>query len=82
MTQKSMKPQQDRPSQTVYGVYGLTEWQALIPAGKAVVRVSFTGGSASGFGIVPATFSTESPVIKSLIERSHYFRNGKIRKLR
>ncbi|MCM1369242.1 MAG: hypothetical protein NC204_02600 [Candidatus Amulumruptor caecigallinarius] len=66
---------------SVYAVFGLTEWQALIRAGKALVRIPFTGGTVSGFGEVPATYKTTSRAIKTLIESSNYFRTGKIRRL-
>lgn len=71
-----------RVSTSVYGVYGLTEWNALIRAGRALVRVNFTGGSASAMGVVPATYSTNNSVVKAIIEGSPDFRKGKIKRLR
>lgn len=61
-----------------YGVRGLTEWTALLPAGKARLAVTFTGGTASGYGESPALFSTDSPAVQKVIEESGYFRSGRI----
>lgn len=63
---------------SVYGVYGLTEWVALISVGPAKVRIPFSGGSMSSLGVIPAVFATCDPAVKSLIERSSYFRSGRI----
>lgn len=64
-----------------YGVYGIMEWQALIPTLDCMVRVPFTGGSLTGYGVRPATFSTDNAVLAHFIEASRYFRTGRIRKL-
>lgn len=70
-------------SQTVvYGVYGIMEWQALIHTGRSSVRIPFTGGMLSAYGVVPATFSTANPALQRLIEQSAYFRRGKIVRVR
>lgn len=66
----------------VYGVYGLTEWQALIPAGQATVRINFSGGHMSAYGIVPATFATVDPAVQRLIEESGYYARRRIRLIR
>jgi len=73
-------PAEERP-QTEFGVYGLTEWETLIPAGRAKLRVRFTGGSLSGYGVVPATFVTRNPHIKLLIENSPQYKSGRIKRL-
>lgn len=70
----------ERP-RTVFGVYGLTEWETLVPAGRAKLRVRFTGGSLSGYGVVPATFTTYNMHIKLLIENSPQFNSGRIKRL-
>jgi hypothetical protein len=61
-----------------YGVYGIMEWLALIPAGRCVVRVNFTGGQMSAYGVTPATFTTANAALCRLIENSSYYRCGKI----
>ncbi|MDE6409663.1 MAG: hypothetical protein K2K81_05395 [Muribaculaceae bacterium] len=62
-----------------YGVMGMMEWIALIPTGHNIVRVRFSGGSLSGYGVTPATFTTSNPVVMKMIENSHYFKSKKIR---
>ena len=64
-----------------YGVYGLSEWVALIPVGKAKLRVSFTGGATNGYGTVPATFVTTDRSVSRIIENSEYFMTGRIRRI-
>ncbi len=67
-----------------YGVYGMLEWSALIsnsPHGR-VWRIPFKGGSSSGFGDAPATFTTGNPVIMKVIEDSRYYHDKKIVRLR
>jgi hypothetical protein len=64
-----------------YGVR-LMEWQALIPAGYGVVKVHFKGGSYSGYGQTPATFTTDNVALQRLIEDSSYFDSGKIFRMR
>lgn len=65
-----------------YGVMGMMEWIALIPAAHNTVRVRFSGGSMSGYGVTPATFTTTNPVVMEMIEKSEYFERGKIRLIR
>ena len=62
----------------IYGVSGMMEWQALIICGKVHVTVPFTGGSMNGYGITPAKYTTEDPFMQQVIERSEYYRKGKI----
>ena len=62
-----------------YGVSGMMEWIALIPVGRNIVRVRFSGGSLSGYGVTPATFTTTNAVVMKMIEDSSYYRRGKIR---
>lgn len=65
----------------VYGVYGLSEWQALIPVGRAKLRINFSGGETGGYGLVPATFVTTDRSVAMMIEKSEYFKTGRIRRL-
>lgn len=66
-----------------YGVYGMVEWVALIPTKRNIVKVRFKGGKRGGygFGATPATFRTENPVVMRLIEKSSYYKKGKIERL-
>lgn len=70
-----------RQTTYVYGVDGLTEWQVLLVAGRAKVKLRFTGGSMSGYGQVPAKFITKNAAIAKIIENSEYFKQGRIRRL-
>ena len=65
----------------IYGVYGMMEWEAVIPTRSNKVKICFTGGSLSGYGTTPAKFSTTNPAIIHLIESSPQFRSGRIRLL-
>lgn len=65
-----------------YGVSGYMEWVALIECGKATVKVHFSGGSLTGYGVTPAEFTTQNPMTQAIIENSKEFKNGKIFLLR
>jgi hypothetical protein len=65
-----------------YGVSGYMEWVALIPCGKATVKVHFSGGSLTGYGVTPAEFTTQNPMTQAIIENSKEFKSGKIFLLR
>ena len=58
------------------------EWVALIECGKATVKVHFSGGSFTGYGVTPAEFTTQNPMTQAIIENSKEFKNGKIFLLR
>ena len=61
-----------------YGVLGLLEWNALIPAGRAHLRIMFSGGALTAYGTTPATYSTKDAMVQQIIERSKYFKEGRI----
>ena len=61
-----------------YIVRGLLEWKALLPAGGARIRVSFSGGKMGSSGLSPARFETSDPAMQHIIESSDSFRIGKI----
>lgn len=65
--------------QKIYGVDNLIDWTVSVKAGKATMRVHFTGGATTARGIVPATFATADPVKQAIIEKSNYFKTGQIR---
>ena len=65
-----------------YGVSGYMEWVALIECGKATVKVHFSGGSLTGYGVTPAEFTTQNPMTQAIIENSKEFKSGKIFLLR
>lgn len=61
-----------------YGVKGLMEWVALIKVGRANIQVPFTGGTKSGYGMTPATYTCKEKVFQTILENSDYFKRGKI----
>ena len=62
-----------------YGVYGLSEWIALITLGKREFKLHFTGGITSGGGVIPATFETKNPIVQLAIMQSGHFKEGRIK---
>lgn len=61
-----------------YGVRGLLEWKMAITAGKAAVRINFSGGTMGSNGVRPAKFVTDNPAIQALIESGEHYRSGKV----
>lgn len=80
-TNATKRKKDETDYKVTFGVFGLTEWETLIPAGLAKVRVRFTGGSLSGYGVTPATFVTRNMHIKELIVDSPQFKSGRIKLL-
>lgn len=62
-----------------YGVDGLIEWHINVPAGRVLLNIEFTNGKFSGYCMAPAVYRTADPVVQRAIERSSYFRSGRIR---
>lgn len=54
------------------------EWQANIPVGKGRLTVHFAGGTRTAYGLTPATYKSEDPILQTIIEKSDYFRSGRI----
>jgi hypothetical protein len=65
-----------------YGVDNLMDWDAEIETGKAKVRVHFTGGTATAYGVTPALYTTNNPFIQAVIENSNYFKTKRIKLIR
>ena len=61
-----------------YGAPRLVDWVAQIRAGAATVRVHFTGGALTAYGVTPAEYTTDNPFIQKVIEQSAYFKEGRI----
>ena len=61
-----------------YGAPRLVDWVAQIKAGAATVRVHFTGGALTSYGVTPAEYTTSNPFIQKVIENSSYFKEGRI----
>jgi hypothetical protein len=65
-------------SKKTYGAPNFMDWIAQIRAGAATVRVHFTGGALSVYGVTPAEYTTSDPFIQTVIEQSQYFKEGRI----
>lgn len=65
-----------------YGAPRLVDWVAQIKAGAATVRVHFTGGALTSYGVTPAEYTTSNPFIQKVIENSNYFKEGRIKVMR
>lgn len=61
-----------------YTAPNLMDWVAQIKVGEATVQVHFTGGALTAYGVTPAEYTTESKFIQQVIERSTYFKDGRI----
>jgi hypothetical protein len=57
------------------------EYVAIIKMGKTTLRVPFTGGTITAYGVNPATFSTSNPIFQRAIETSEAYKAGRIVKL-
>lgn len=71
-----------RNARKTYGIYGLTEITVMIPAGKARIKIHFTGGTLTGYGVNPATYTTANANVQAMIENSPQFRSGRIKRIR
>lgn len=54
----------------------------MVKSNGVHMKVSFTNGSVTAWGVAPATFTTEDPLTQHIIENSEQFADGKIRLLR
>lgn len=64
-----------------YGVYGMMEYQAIIPMGKARLKVHFTDGSITSIGQNPAKFTTSDFMTQHAIENSDLYLRGFIKRI-
>lgn len=65
-----------------YGIFGLLEWHGYVTSGTVRMKVSFTNGSTSAWGVAPATFNTKDALTQHIIENSDQFKGGRIRLVR
>lgn len=61
-----------------YGVTGMMEYQTVIKIGRSQMKVSFTDGSATGYGTNPAMYTTDNLMIQKAIENSEQFKRSRI----
>ena len=62
-----------------YGIEGLLEWHGLIESHGVNMKVDFTNGSVTAYGVAPATFTTKNELTQHIIENSQKFKDGRIR---
>ena len=61
-----------------YKAPNLMDWVAQLKSGAATVRVHFTGGALTAYGVTPARYTTSNPFIQKVIEQSEHFKEGRI----
>lgn len=64
-----------------YGTPTMMEYVAVIKLGKTTLRVPFSGGTITAYGVNPATYSTSNPIYQRAIENSEAYRSGRIVKM-
>ena len=62
-----------------YGINGLLEWHGYVECSGVRMKVDFTNGSVTAFGVAPATFTTENSLTQHIIENSEQFKKGRIK---
>lgn len=62
-----------------YGIYGLLEWHGILKVGGVDMKVSFTNGSTTAYGVSPATLITKDELTQFVIEHSDKFKKGVIK---
>jgi len=63
----------------VYGIHGLLEWHGVVVSPGAKMKVDFTNGSVTAYGVSPATFVTSDPLTQHIMENSEQFKGGRIK---
>lgn len=62
-----------------YGINGLLEWHGIVESHGVRMRVDFTNGGATAWGVSPASFTTDNELTQHIIENCEQFKNGRIR---
>ena len=65
-----------------YGINGLLEWHGTIHSNGVNMKVDFTNGSTTAYGVAPATFMTKDELTQNIIEHSDEFKSGRIKLIR
>lgn len=63
----------------IYGINGLLEWHGFVNANGVKMKVDFTNGSVTAFGVAPATFGTRNELTQFILENSDMYKSGRIR---
>lgn len=61
-----------------YGVSGMMEFQAVVKVGRSKMKVLFTDGSLTAYGVNPAIYTTDNLMVQHAIENSDHFKRGRI----
>lgn len=57
----------------------MSEWKIILPVAGRIINIYFEGGTDSGTGIRPATFTTQNEIIQFALENSLHFKSGRVR---
>lgn len=82
MKAKANTETQKPAAEVVYAIHGMVEYILAVDFGPYHRDIPFTGGSLSGYGVRPATFSTSDEPLQILIERTEPFKSGRIKRLK
>ena len=63
----------------VYGIHGLLEWHGTVDCNGVRMKVDFTNGSVTSYGVAPATFTTSDALTQHILEHSDQFKGGRIK---
>ena len=64
-----------------YCVEGMLDYVAQVSADGITLDLHFKGGIISQYGVVPAHYTTDNPLIQRVIEKSEGFTRGRIKLL-
>lgn len=65
-----------------YGINGLLEWHGYVESNGIRMKVDFTNGSVTAYGVSPCTFTTQDELTQFIMENSSQFKEGRIRVVR
>lgn len=60
----------------------MLEWHGTLESHGIRMKVDFTNGSVTGYGVAPATFMTKDELTQHIIENSNEFKRGRIKLVR
>lgn len=56
----------------------MMEYQAVIRIGRSFMKVTFSDGAVTAYGVNPATYTTDNLMVQHAIENSEQFKRGRI----
>lgn len=62
-----------------YGVYGKVEFVMSVFIANTSVCVDFSGGSITNRGVIPASYTTNNPLVQKALEGTNEFKAGVVR---